>query len=125
MKAIITKYIGPTDTRGSRIKASDEDGNSITIGYDHAAERSARVLRTREDCKMNTAETIRQFLRLPAESMPQATWIDSMDDGGSAWPHLRDYVRTETLQRLDHMGEVVRLSADRDDWREGVVVRLA
>ncbi len=33
MKALVTKYLGPTDTRGARIKASDEDGNSVTIGY--------------------------------------------------------------------------------------------
>ncbi len=33
MKAITTKYLGPTNTRGSRIKASDGDGNSITVSY--------------------------------------------------------------------------------------------
>ena len=33
MKAIKTKYKGPTDTRGSRIIASDEDGNKVTISY--------------------------------------------------------------------------------------------
>ena len=33
MKAIKTKYKGPTDTRGSRIIASDGDGNRITISY--------------------------------------------------------------------------------------------
>jgi hypothetical protein len=33
MKAIITTYHGPTNTRGSRITASDEDGNRITIAY--------------------------------------------------------------------------------------------
>jgi hypothetical protein len=33
MKAIITKYHGPTNTRGSRITASDEDGNRVTIPY--------------------------------------------------------------------------------------------
>ena len=33
MKAIVTKYHGPTDTRGSRISASDEDGNRISISY--------------------------------------------------------------------------------------------
>ncbi len=33
MKAIMTKYAGPTNTRGSRITASDEDGNRITISY--------------------------------------------------------------------------------------------
>ena len=35
MKAINTVYNGPTNTRGSRITASDEDGNRITIPYPH------------------------------------------------------------------------------------------
>jgi hypothetical protein len=34
MQAIITKYIGPTNIRGSRIRAFCE-GGSITIGYPH------------------------------------------------------------------------------------------
>lgn len=34
MQAIITKYIGPTNHRGSRIKAECEAG-SITIPYDY------------------------------------------------------------------------------------------
>ena len=33
MKAITTTYHGPTNTRGSRITATDEDGNRITISY--------------------------------------------------------------------------------------------
>jgi hypothetical protein len=33
MKAITTKYHGPTNTRGSRISAFDEDGNRVTISY--------------------------------------------------------------------------------------------
>ena len=33
MKAIETKYHGPTDTRGSRITASDSDGNRVSIPY--------------------------------------------------------------------------------------------
>lgn len=36
MKAILTKYHGPTDTRGSRISAFDGD-NRIFVPYDHAA----------------------------------------------------------------------------------------
>ena len=36
MKAITTKYIGPTNYRGSRIKAVAEGGNSITLSYDDA-----------------------------------------------------------------------------------------
>lgn len=36
MKAITTKFYGPTNARGSRIIASDEDGNKVTVHYDHA-----------------------------------------------------------------------------------------
>ena len=35
MKAIVTKYHGPTNTRGSRISASDTDRNRISIPYPH------------------------------------------------------------------------------------------
>jgi hypothetical protein len=35
MKAISTRYYGATNTRGSRIAATDEDGNRITIAYPH------------------------------------------------------------------------------------------
>ena len=34
MQAIETKYIGPTNTKGSRIKASAQAG-SVTVGYEH------------------------------------------------------------------------------------------
>ena len=36
MKAIKTRYWGPTDTLGARIKADDGDGNRITLPYNHA-----------------------------------------------------------------------------------------
>jgi hypothetical protein len=35
MKAIKTKYLGPTNTKGARIKASDGNGNSIIISWDY------------------------------------------------------------------------------------------
>src|SRR5687767_14438519 len=35
MKTIQTKYIGPSATRGPRIKAFDGAGNSKTVDYDH------------------------------------------------------------------------------------------
>jgi len=35
MKAILTKYIPCSNTRGSRIKAYDCDKNSVTIPYPH------------------------------------------------------------------------------------------
>ena len=36
MKAITTKYIGPGNVRGSRVKATDSDGNNVTLSSDHA-----------------------------------------------------------------------------------------
>lgn len=33
MKAITTRYLGPTDTKGSRIKADDGAGNTYTMPY--------------------------------------------------------------------------------------------
>jgi hypothetical protein len=37
MQAIITKYLGPTNTKSSRIKSTSGDGkNSITVNYDYA-----------------------------------------------------------------------------------------
>lgn len=33
MKAIFTRFVGPTNTRGARIIASDEDGNKVTVSY--------------------------------------------------------------------------------------------
>ena len=35
MKAITVKYLGPTNHKGSRLKAYDLDGHSITISYDY------------------------------------------------------------------------------------------
>jgi hypothetical protein len=35
MKAILTKYLPATNTRGSRIQASAEGGNRISIPYPH------------------------------------------------------------------------------------------
>jgi hypothetical protein len=36
MIAIQTKYIGPTNSKGSRIKAWTSNGHSCTVSYDHA-----------------------------------------------------------------------------------------
>ena len=35
MKAIVCKYIGPSNFKGSRIKAYAEGGKSLTISYPH------------------------------------------------------------------------------------------
>lgn len=36
MKAIETRYLGPTDRRGSRIVATAEGGHRVVIGYDYS-----------------------------------------------------------------------------------------
>jgi len=41
MKAIRTRYSGPTDTRGSRFTATDSDGNRVTISYDYSLNADA------------------------------------------------------------------------------------
>lgn len=35
-KAIVTKYLGPSNFRGSRVKATAPDNPALTIGYDSA-----------------------------------------------------------------------------------------
>lgn len=40
-QAISTKYLGPTNTRGSRIKASSGSGVSVTVPYDHGLDSFA------------------------------------------------------------------------------------
>lgn len=37
MKAIVTKYLGPTHSRGSRIVATAEGGHRVTVPYDYGA----------------------------------------------------------------------------------------
>lgn len=44
MKAILTKYLGPTNSRGSRIKASAEGVPSITVSFDYAERDGGRYL---------------------------------------------------------------------------------
>lgn len=36
MKAILTRFHGPTNTRGSRYSASDSDGNRVSVSADYA-----------------------------------------------------------------------------------------
>jgi hypothetical protein len=43
MQAIITKYLGPTNFRGSRIKASCQ-AKSVTMSWDHALNPSSNHL---------------------------------------------------------------------------------
>lgn len=43
MIAIQTKYLGPTNTRGSRIKAWTETGHRVTVGYPYDKREGAEA----------------------------------------------------------------------------------
>lgn len=45
MKAIETRFLPYTDYQGSRVKAFDADGNSITIGWDHGFNQEQNHIR--------------------------------------------------------------------------------
>lgn len=55
MKAIVTKFFGPGNVRGARIKAHDSDGNSVMVGYDYAlnADANHRAAATALCAKLN------------------------------------------------------------------------
>lgn len=73
MKAIKTKYHSPTDKRGSRITASDDDGNKITVPYDHGA-RNAHVTAALALChKMGWSGTLQRGSLRDCEVF---CWID-------------------------------------------------
>jgi len=48
MKAITTKYIGATNTKGSRIKAQASKGQWIYFNYDHALNSSENHVKAAE-----------------------------------------------------------------------------
>ncbi len=35
--AIVTKFLGPTNTRGARVKATLPSGKSVTVSWDHGS----------------------------------------------------------------------------------------
>lgn len=43
MKAILTRYKGPTNARGSRIIATAEGGHRLTVPYDYGASNPHEV----------------------------------------------------------------------------------
>ena len=73
----------------------------------------------------STTDTIRDFLALPPEALPSVAFVDGMGSKDyHAGAHLRDWLLPDPRRHINHMGETVRLQADRDGWRDGVVVTL-
>lgn len=78
-KAIETKYLGPTNTRGSRIKAAAEGGLNVTVSYEHA---------------LNAAENHTAAARALAEKM---SWGGRYVGGGKADGRGYVFVRVTTV----------------------------
>lgn len=73
MQAIQTRYLGPTNYRGSRIKAT-ADAGSITVGYDHSKNMGEDVHRVAAEALLvklgwDTAHGYRPF-HLVAGALP-------------------------------------------------------
>ena len=75
MKAILTKYHGPTNFRGSRISAVDSDRNRVTISYDDALNS--------EDAHRKAAEALAAKMGWPGKLAGGGV------RGGYAWVFIR------------------------------------
>jgi hypothetical protein len=80
MEAIQTKYLGATNCLGSRIKAFDCNGNSVTIPY--------RPENSSGDAHILAAWTLAQKMR-----WPQIGWIGSGTKDGMVFVHENSTTR--------------------------------
>jgi hypothetical protein len=62
---IRTRYVGPTDTKGSRIRATG-GGRSLTVPYDHAAQ-NAHLPAAEALAKALGADTVREVSHRPMD----------------------------------------------------------
>ena len=74
MQAICTKYIGPSNTRGARIKAYCESGLSVTVPFNHAMSGQA----------VHFAAVVEFCKRYPNWG-PAGTYRAGSIKGGYAW----------------------------------------
>lgn len=70
--------------------------------------------------KANSKLIVSEFLRLPAEAMASA-YCEYDPEYCGVWQWLRAYTKGQPFAGV---GETIVLSADRDNWRSGVRVRL-
>jgi hypothetical protein len=105
------------------------DGSTDDAVMEGTTPQESRRLAARGVQRLNEElrkRTIRDFLALPPEALPAASWLrgDVANDIGDPWPYLRDSVLPSDQRRLNSFGLGCRLHADRDGWRGGVVVEV-
>lgn len=82
MYAIRTRYLGPTNHRGSRIKVTDTSGRSHTFGYPYHANRP------HEHC----ANALLAIFNPGAENLSAVEVCRTEDDKGFIYTTSRDVV---------------------------------
>lgn len=75
--AILTKYLGPTDHKGARIKAWSVSGRSVTIGYRHDLGGDGPHRAALQAWLEKHAQ--------PGDWMGRAEWVGGEIDGGYAF----------------------------------------
>lgn len=79
MQAIVTKYLGPTNSRGSRIKATCEAG-SLSVPYDYGLSDYGRHKQACDALRLKLAKSIAK--RHPGEDYRKSSWLKPMVGGG-------------------------------------------
>lgn len=79
---IITKYLSPTDTRGSRIKATAAGGATATVAWDHEGDAAANHARA-------AVELITKRFGHPAETVCLRGGATNESGDQYAWTYSR------------------------------------
>jgi hypothetical protein len=112
MKAIITKYIGPTSTQPSRIKAYDADGNRIIVSYEKLSENAKHI----DDVHRNAAVALCEKMKWDPTHLVTG-WMG----GTLGYVHVWD----DEGQRAATMKEIVKLLTDPDEKKTALALDLA
>jgi hypothetical protein len=100
MKAIRTTCHGPTDNRGSRVKATDGDGHTITLSR-------------------NTAERLEDVERDAAERLARSLCWDGVWIAGS-FGNARYWVTTADIKHKEDYFKITREEANRERERQQI-----
>ena len=79
MQAIVTKYLGATNSRPSRIKATCDAG-SLTIPYDYEGSNYDMHKRACDALRLKLAKSIAK--KHPGEDWRKSGWLKPMVGGG-------------------------------------------
>lgn len=93
MKAIRTRYTGPTDTKGARIIATDGDRNRKVVGYDHSL--------SSEEMHRAAAEALRDKMG----------WTGNLIQGGLGNDYVFVFAPDDYEEALEALAAVNRVRA--------------